>query len=69
MAEMPPLTPETVAQMARQAAGIELSPEELAQLTPQLDRLLRDLAAIPEEDLRDLEPPLWFSAGEPEGAG
>jgi hypothetical protein len=52
--------------MAREVVGIELSPDEIDQLTPQLDRLLADLAQIPDADLQDIEPPLFFQAGEPE---
>lgn len=65
MAAGPHLTKETVEKMAREVAGIELSPAELDQLTPQLDKLLSDLANIPDADLQDIEPPLFFNAGEP----
>jgi Asp-tRNA(Asn)/Glu-tRNA(Gln) amidotransferase C subunit len=65
MATGPHVTKETVAQMAREVAGIELTPAEIEQLTPQLDRLLSDLAQIPEAELQDLEPPLFFDAGQP----
>ena len=50
----------------REVVGIDLSPDEIDQLTPQLDRLLADLAQIPDADLQDIEPPLFFQAGEPE---
>jgi Asp-tRNA(Asn)/Glu-tRNA(Gln) amidotransferase C subunit len=60
------LTKETVEKIAREVVGIDLSPEEIEQLTPQLDRLLTDLAQIPDADLQDIEPPLFFQAGEPE---
>ena len=58
------VTQETVEKMAREVVGIDLSPEEIEQLTPQLDRLLTDLAQIPDADLQDIEPPLFFQAGE-----
>ncbi|MGH8056259.1 MAG: hypothetical protein ACREOH_03335 [Candidatus Entotheonellia bacterium] len=60
----PRVTKESVEQLAREVAGIELSPAEIDQLTPQLDRLLTDLAQIPDKDLDTLEPPLIFDAGE-----
>jgi Asp-tRNA(Asn)/Glu-tRNA(Gln) amidotransferase C subunit len=60
------VTKETVEKMAREVVGIDLSPEEIEQLTPQFDRLLTDLAQIPDADLQDVEPPLFFQAGEPE---
>jgi Asp-tRNA(Asn)/Glu-tRNA(Gln) amidotransferase C subunit len=66
MATEPRVTKETVEKMAREVVGIELSPDEIDQLTPQLDRLLADLAQIPDADLQDIEPPLFFQAGEPE---
>jgi hypothetical protein len=50
--------------MAREVAGIELSPAEIEQLTPQLDRLLSDLAEISDAELQELEPPLFFQAGD-----
>ena len=62
------VTKETVETMAREVIGIDLSPEEIDQLTPQLDKLLTDLAQIPDADLQDIEPPLFFHAGEPERA-
>jgi len=65
MAESPHVTKETVAHMAREVAGIELSAEEVEQLTPQLNRMLSDLAQIPDAELQDLEPPLFFDAGQP----
>jgi hypothetical protein len=65
MATGPHVTKETVERMAREVVGIELSPSEIEQLTPQLDRLLSDLAQIPDADLQDIEPPLFFHAGEP----
>ena len=55
---------ETVEKLAREVAGIELSAAEVDQLTPQLDRLLGDLAQVPDHDLAHLEPPLMFDAGE-----
>jgi Asp-tRNA(Asn)/Glu-tRNA(Gln) amidotransferase C subunit len=64
MATGPHVTKETVERMAREVLGIHLSPEEIEQLTPQLDRLLTDLAQIPDSDLQDIEPPLLFNAGE-----
>ena len=65
MATGPQITKETVEKMAREVAGIELSQAEIDQLTPQLDKLLSDLANIPDADLEGIEPPLFFSAGEP----
>jgi hypothetical protein len=65
MATGPRVTKETVERMAREVVGIDLSPAEIEQLTPQLDRLLSDLANIPDADLQDIEPPLFFKAGEP----
>jgi Asp-tRNA(Asn)/Glu-tRNA(Gln) amidotransferase C subunit len=65
MATGPHVTKETVERMAQEVVGIELSPSEIEQLTPQLDRLLSDLAQIPDADLQDIEPPLFFHAGEP----
>ena len=65
MARGPRVTKETVEKMAREMVGIELSPAEVEQLTPQLERLLTDLAQISDKDLQDLEPPLIFEAGEP----
>jgi Asp-tRNA(Asn)/Glu-tRNA(Gln) amidotransferase C subunit len=62
------VTKETVGKMAREVIGIDLSPDEIDQLTPQLDKLLTDLAQIPDADLQDIEPPLFFHAGEPERA-
>jgi Asp-tRNA(Asn)/Glu-tRNA(Gln) amidotransferase C subunit len=59
------VTRETVEKLAREVAGIELSPADVDQLTPQLDRLLGDLAQVPDQDLEHLEPPLIFDAGEP----
>jgi Asp-tRNA(Asn)/Glu-tRNA(Gln) amidotransferase C subunit len=63
MATEPRMTKETVAAMAREVIGIDLSPAEIDQLTPQLDRLLTDLAQIPDADLQDIEPSLFFQAG------
>jgi Asp-tRNA(Asn)/Glu-tRNA(Gln) amidotransferase C subunit len=60
------VTKETVGKMAREVMGIDLSPEEIDQLTPQLDKLLADLAQIPDADLQDIEPPLFFHSGEVE---
>jgi Asp-tRNA(Asn)/Glu-tRNA(Gln) amidotransferase C subunit len=65
MATGPRVTKETVEKLAREVVGIELSAAEVEQLTPQLDKLLTDLAQIPDTDLQDLEPPLFFNAGEP----
>jgi Asp-tRNA(Asn)/Glu-tRNA(Gln) amidotransferase C subunit len=65
MATGPHVTKETVEKMAREVVGIDLSPAEIDQLTPQLDKLLSDLAQIPDADLQDIEPPLFFNAGEP----
>jgi hypothetical protein len=65
MATGPRVTKETVEQMAREVVGIDLSPAEIDQLTPQLDKLLSDLAQIPDADLQDIELPLFFNAGEP----
>ena len=59
------MTKETVEKLARELVGIELSAAEVEQLTPQLDKLLADLAQIPDADLQDLDPPLFFNAGEP----
>jgi Asp-tRNA(Asn)/Glu-tRNA(Gln) amidotransferase C subunit len=59
------MTKETVEKLAREGVGIELSAAEVEQLTPQLDKLLADLAQIPDADLQDLDPPLFFNAGEP----
>jgi Asp-tRNA(Asn)/Glu-tRNA(Gln) amidotransferase C subunit len=64
MAARPPVTKETVERMAREVVGIELSADEIDQLTPQLDRLLTDLSQIPDADLQDIEPPLFFQTGE-----
>jgi Asp-tRNA(Asn)/Glu-tRNA(Gln) amidotransferase C subunit len=66
MATEPRVTRETVEKMAREVIGIDLTPDEVEQLTPQLDRLLTDLAQIPDADLQDIEPPLFFQAGESE---
>jgi hypothetical protein len=66
MAAGPHVTKEAVEKMAREVVGIDLSPAELDQLTPQLDKLLTDLAQIPDADLQDVELPLFFNAGEPE---
>jgi Asp-tRNA(Asn)/Glu-tRNA(Gln) amidotransferase C subunit len=63
MAARPRVTQATVEQMAR-IAGIDLSAAEVEELAPQLDRLLTDLAQIPDADLQNVEPPLFFSAGE-----
>jgi Asp-tRNA(Asn)/Glu-tRNA(Gln) amidotransferase C subunit len=60
------VTKETVEQIAREVIGIDLSPAEIDQLTPQFDKLLTDLAQIPDADLQDIEPPLFFHVGEPE---
>ena len=60
------VTKETVGKMAREVIGIDLSPSEIDQLTPQLDKLLTDLAQIPDADLQDIEPPLFFHAADPE---
>jgi hypothetical protein len=60
----PRVTKEAVEKMAREVIGIDLSPSELDQLTPQLDKLLTDLAQIPDADFQDIEPPLFFHAGE-----
>jgi hypothetical protein len=65
MATGPHVTRETLERMAREVVGLELSPAEIDQLTPQLDKLLSDLAKIPDADLQDIEPPLFFKAGEP----
>jgi hypothetical protein len=59
------VTKETVGKMARDVIGINLSLTEIDQLTPQLDKLLTDLDQIPDADLQDIEPPLFFHAGEP----
>jgi Asp-tRNA(Asn)/Glu-tRNA(Gln) amidotransferase C subunit len=64
MATGPRVTKETVEKLAREVVGIDLSPAELDQLTPQLDKLLTDLAEIPDADLQDIEPPLFFHPGE-----
>ncbi|HSF31011.1 MAG TPA: hypothetical protein VLK82_11150 [Candidatus Tectomicrobia bacterium] len=64
METAPRVTKGTVERMAREIVGIDLSPSEIEQLTPQLDRLLTDLAQIPDSDLQDIEPPLFFNAGE-----
>jgi Asp-tRNA(Asn)/Glu-tRNA(Gln) amidotransferase C subunit len=66
MATEPRVTKEAVEKMAREMVGIELSPDEIDQLTPQLDRLLADLAQIPDADLQGAEPPLFFQVDEPE---
>jgi Asp-tRNA(Asn)/Glu-tRNA(Gln) amidotransferase C subunit len=66
MAAKPHVTKEIVEKMAREVVGIDVSPAEIDQLTPQLDKLLTDLAQIPDADLQDIEPPLFFTAGEPE---
>jgi hypothetical protein len=66
VAAKPPVTGETVESMAREVVGIELSADEIDELTPQLDRLLADLSQIPDADLQDIEPPLFFQAGEPQ---
>ena len=68
MATASRVTKETVEKMAREVIGIDLSPDEIDQLTPQLDKLLTDLAQIPDPDLQDIEPPLFFHAGEPQQA-
>ena len=65
MATGPRVTKEAVEKMAREVIGIDLSPAEIDQLTPQLDKLLSDLAQIPDAELQDVEPPLFFNAGEP----
>ncbi len=65
MSTGPHVTKETVEKMAREVVGIDLSPAEIDQLTPQLDKLLSDLAQISDADLQDIEPPLFFNAGEP----
>jgi Asp-tRNA(Asn)/Glu-tRNA(Gln) amidotransferase C subunit len=65
MSTRPCVTKETVGKMAHEVIGIDLSPAEIDQLTPQLDKLLADLAQIPDADLQDIEPPLFFHAGEP----
>lgn len=59
------ITKESVEKMAREVIGIALSPTEIDQVTRQLDKLLTDLALIPDDDLRDIEPPLFFQAGKP----
>jgi Asp-tRNA(Asn)/Glu-tRNA(Gln) amidotransferase C subunit len=59
------VTKETVEKMAREVIGIDLSPTEIDQLTPQLDKLLTDLAQIPDADFQDIEPPLFFHTAEP----
>jgi len=64
MATGPRVTKETVEQMA-QMVGIDLSPAEVEQLAPHLEKLLTDLAQITDADLQDIEPPLFFDAGEP----
>jgi hypothetical protein len=66
MSAEPHVTKETVERIAREVVRIDLSPDEINQLTPQLDRLLADLAQIPDADLQDIEPPLFFQAGEPD---
>jgi Asp-tRNA(Asn)/Glu-tRNA(Gln) amidotransferase C subunit len=66
MATEPRVTKEAVEKMAREMVGIELSPDEIDQLTPQLDRLLADLAQIPDADLQGAEPTLFFQVDEPE---
>jgi Asp-tRNA(Asn)/Glu-tRNA(Gln) amidotransferase C subunit len=65
MATGPHVTKEAVEKLAREVVGIDLSPAEIDQLTPQLDKLLTDLAEIPDADLQDIEPPLFFHPGEP----
>jgi hypothetical protein len=65
MATGPRVTKEAVEKLAREVVGIDLSPAELDQLTTQLDKLLTDLAEIPDADLQDIEPPLFFHLGEP----
>ena len=51
MATGPQVTKETVEKLAREVVGIELSAAEVEQLTPQLDKLLTDLAQISDADL------------------
>jgi hypothetical protein len=65
MATGPHVTKGAVEKLARKVVGIDLSPAEIDQLTPQLDKLLTDLAEIPDADLQDIEPPLFFHPGEP----
>jgi hypothetical protein len=64
MAAEPHVTKDTVEKLAREVVGIALDPAEIEQLTPLLDRLLSDLAQIPDTELQALEPPLFFDAGE-----
>jgi hypothetical protein len=64
MVSRPQVTKEIIEKVAREVVGIELSAAEVEQLTPQLDKLLADLAQISDADLQDLEPPLFFNAGE-----
>jgi hypothetical protein len=64
METAPRVTKEAVERIGREVVGIDLSPAEIEQLTPLLDRLLADLAQIPDSDLQDIEPPLFFNASE-----
>jgi hypothetical protein len=66
VAAAPHVTKETVEKMARGGGGIDLSPDEIDQLTPLLDRLLADLAEVSDADLQDVEPPLFFQAQTPQ---
>jgi Asp-tRNA(Asn)/Glu-tRNA(Gln) amidotransferase C subunit len=68
LATGPRVTRETVEKLAHEVVGIDLSPDEIDQLTPQLDKLLTDLAQFPDADLQNIEPPLFFHGGEPEQA-
>jgi Asp-tRNA(Asn)/Glu-tRNA(Gln) amidotransferase C subunit len=69
MTTEPHMTREILERMASEVARIDLSPPEIDQLTPQLDRLLSDLAQVPDADLQDCEPPLFFAAGALEPGG
>ena len=71
MAERPLYTvsKETLRRLATEMAGVQLSDEELEQLTPQMATLLADLSALEELDLSQIEPAVIFTPLEIPGHG
>jgi Asp-tRNA(Asn)/Glu-tRNA(Gln) amidotransferase C subunit len=53
------VTPETVRQIA-DIAGLDMSDERVAQLTPQIQSVRESINAMDDVDLTDIEPSIVF---------
>lgn len=51
---------QTLRGMTKEIAGLDLTEEEIAALTSQLDALLSDMRALDELDMSEVEPVLRF---------